>query len=109
MLESILPFFSFPQLALAINLLNLDYDLGLALNIGEFAGGILLTLIFFLACSGLAIYKKNTQAMFIIGILVMCFSIAVAWLSIFVLILVVFLMALGIADKLTGILGGRLS
>jgi len=107
---SIAPFFSivFRNLFLSFDILNLDYDVGTALGIGEFAGGILLVLILALTTTALPLWKKSTSIAFVISILVMCFGIAVGWLSIFVLVLVVFAVALGLADRLTGILGGRL-
>jgi len=91
-------FFSYKLIG-EINLLSLNTDLGNALGIGAFAGGILLTIILWFAVNSLAILKQNTTAVLIGSVLVMGFTITMGWLSIFFLIIIICLIAFGISDK----------
>jgi len=101
MLEATIPFF------LAIDLLALPTALGNALGIGAFAGGILLTLIILFSFLSLPIYKKNVNAIIILSILILGFAVVVQWLSIFFLIIIILIVALGITERALGIFSER--
>jgi len=93
---------------LAIDILNLPTDLGNALGISSFAGGILLTTIILFTFISLPIYKKNTNAIVILSSLVLGFAVVVQWLSIFFLIIIILIVALGITEKATGMLSEKI-
>ncbi len=102
MLEATLPFFE------AIDILALPTDLGNALGIGAFAGGILVTLIILFTFISLPIYKRNLNAIIILGVLILGFAVVVGWLSIFFLIIIVLIIALGITERALGIFSERI-
>lgn len=103
MLESTLLFFF-----MAIDILALPEDLGSALGIGTFAGGILLTLIILFTFISLPIYKKNVNAIIILSVLVLGFAVVIQWLSIFFLIIIILLIAVGITEKALGIFSEKI-
>ena len=107
MLQVIILFFIMPFVK-AIDILALPTDLGNALGIGSFAGGILVTLIILFTFISLPIYKKNTNAIIILGVLVLGFAVVVQWLSIFFLIMIILIIALGITERALGIFSERL-
>ena len=102
MLESTLPLFF-----MAIDILALPTALGNALGISAFAGGILLTLVILFAFISLPIYKKNTNAIIILSVLILGFAVVVQWLSIFFLIIIILIVALGITERALGIFSER--
>lgn len=102
MLEATTLFFLAKNL-MAIDILNLPTDLGIALGIGSFAGGILLTLVILFTFLSLPIYKKNTNAIIIFSVLILGFAVVIGWLSIFFLIIIILIVALGITEKALGI------
>jgi len=106
MLEATLPFF-LTKIILDIDILALPEDIGIALGVGTFAGGILLTLVLLFAFISLPIYKKNIMAITILSLLILGFAIVVQWLNIFFLIIIVLIIALGITEKALGIFKGR--
>jgi len=93
---------------MAINLLELPIEIGNALGIGAFAGGILLTLVILFTFISLPIYKKNVNAIVILSLLILGFSVVVQWLNIFFLIIIVLIVALGITERALGIFSERL-
>jgi len=93
---------------LAIDILNLPTDLGNALGIGSFAGGILITIIILFSFISLPIYKKMTTAIVILSSLILGFAVVVQWLSIFFLIIIILIVALGITEKALGIFKDRI-
>lgn len=82
---------------MAINILNLDFDFGNALGIGETAGGVFLTLILLLFVLALPIYKKSTTAIVFLSWFVLVGSAILGWISIFILFIPIALVSLGIA------------
>lgn len=88
----------------SFNILNLDYDIGVALGIGEFAGGLLLMLIMTFAFVSLPLWKKNYPIATLLGIICLCFGIAVSWVNIFVLIIYIFGLGIGVAKVLISFL-----
>jgi len=92
---------------MVIDILALPTDLGNALGIGAFAGGILLTLIILFPFLSLPIYKKNTNAIIIFSVLILGFAVVVQWLNIFFLILIILIIALGLTEKALGVIGGK--
>ena len=106
MLQATLSFFLAKNI-MAIDILELPTEIGNALGIGAFAGGILLTLIFLFSFISLPIYKKNVTAIVIFSILVLGFAVVVQWLSIFFLIIIVLIIALGITERALGIFSER--
>ena len=106
MLEATLPIFLTKNI-MAINILELPTLLGNALGIGAFAGGILLTLIILFSFISLPIYMKNVTAIVILSVLVIGFAVVVQWLSIFFLIIIVLIVALGITERALGIFSER--
>jgi len=93
---------------LAIDILNLPTDLGNALGISSFAGGILITIILLFTVISLPIYKKMTTAIVILSSLILGFAVVVQWLNIFFLIIIILIVALGITEKATGMLSDKL-
>lgn len=91
-------FFSY-KMVNEINLLTLNTDLGNALGIGAFAGGILITMILWFAVNCLGVIKKNTTWVLVGSLFVMGFGIVLGWLSIFFLIILICLIAFGISNK----------
>lgn len=81
---------------LAIDLLNMDLAIGNALGISEFIGGMILTLVILFAVISLPIYKRQTTAIVFLGAMVLFISVALAWISVFVLFIIVGLIAFGI-------------
>lgn len=102
MLQLIASLFFFMINDLDISHLNVDF--GNALHVGSTGGGILLTLILVLATTSLAIWKQHIMAFTVISMLDIFASVVIGWLSYFALIIIIFVIALGIADKVTGIL-----
>lgn len=90
----------------AIDILNLNTAFGNALNLGSssaFIGGILLTIILDLFVIALPLYKRMTSICLVLTIMVCFATTALGWLNIFVTIVTVLVIALGLAEKFTGI------
>lgn len=108
MLQLTLLFFSIFKLFDAINILNLDYDLGTALGIGEFAGGIFVILILLFTFTGLPLWKRAYNIAFIFSMMILFFGVAVGWANIFCIIVILMAIAVGVAEKFTGVITSRL-
>ena len=77
--------------------------LGEKLNIGEFAGGLLLSLIFMSMWIFPLLFAKSSKiliASLFIGVASMSCCIAFGWLPVWLLVVVVLLIALGFGDKI---------
>jgi hypothetical protein len=92
-----------------IDITILDNLLGSYLGIGEFAGGILLGIIFIAMWTFPLLFARSNKilmASLFIGIGCVCFNVAVGWFPVWILIVLAFLIALLFASSIVKRMGG---
>ena len=93
---------------MSIELFDLGADLGSALGVGAFEGGLILTLILCGMVLSYPIYKRMYNVSFILMMLVLSLCIGLTWLNVYVFVIVVCAIAGGLAVKFRDLITGRL-
>lgn len=96
-----------PFFLVEISILNLDKAFGDAFGIGEFAGGVLLSMILLMAVMLPFAFLRSYTAMLIMGVVELTLDIVLMWLPIWTIIVIVLLIAIGVADKFRNVFTGR--
>jgi hypothetical protein len=90
---------------LAIDLFNLGIDLGTALGVTGFEGGLILTLICVMAVIIYPLYKKHFSVVMGLFIMVSALCVGLTWLNVYVFIIIIAATAGGLAYKFKDVFG----
>jgi len=97
------------NIALSIELFDLATDLGEALGVTSFEGGLILTLIICGMVLSYPLYKKMYQIAFPLMIITLSLCVGLTWLNVYVFVIIICAIAGGLAIKFRDVITGRFS